>query len=157
MKSRDPQLALRLDAAPKSAVRWRDGAVLAHLGEQVTLQLDTDRKQAALDGAVLHLPLPPDATARQIQDAAEAWQRREAGRILKDVAAHKAAMIGRAAPTLVLSFAARSGWIQFETDALRCNWHLIEQPLSVVEQVLTRAIAAMPPAAREGDLFAAFA
>jgi predicted metal-dependent hydrolase len=157
MKTRDPQLALRLDAAPDRAARWRDGATLAYLGGQVTLQLDTDRRQATLDGAVLHLPLPPDASARQVQDAAEAWQRREAGRVLKDVAARTAAATGRPTPALLLSFAARSGWIQIEADALRCNWHLIEQPLGVIELVVARAVAAMPRTTRNDDLFAALA
>lgn len=157
MTARDPQLALRFEVAPKPAARWRTGAALAYLGGPITLQLDTDRKQAALDGTVLHLPLPPDASARQVQDAAEAWQRREAGRVLKAVAARLTAAIGQSMPALTLSFAARSGWIQVEADVLRCNWHLIEQPMSIIEQVLARAIAAMPQSNRNDDLFAAFA
>lgn len=157
MKTRNPQLALRLECAAASAARWRDGAALTHLGGQITLQLDTDRRQAALDGTVLHLPLPPDAGARQVQDAAEAWQRREAGSVLKETAARLAAAVERPTPALTLSFAARSGWIQTEAAALRCNWRLIEQPPDIIEQVLARALATMPRPACTADLFAALA
>lgn len=157
MKARDPQLALRFEVAPKPAAGWHNGAALAYLGGQITLQLDTDRKQAVLDGAVLHLPLPPDASARQVQDAAEAWQRREAARVLKEVTVRLTNAIGRSMPALALSFAARSGWIQVEVDTLRCNWHLIEQPMDSIEQVLDRAIAALPRSTRGDDLFAACA
>jgi hypothetical protein len=154
MKPRNPQLALRLEAPPDPCTHWRDGARLAYLGGTITLQLDTDRKQACLDATVLHLPLPPEAATRQIRDAAEAWLRREAGRVFKEVAARVAAAMGCRAPRLALSFAVRGGWIRPEPDALRCSWRLVEQPAGVIEQAIARAIAAMPRATMTGDLFA---
>ncbi len=77
MKPRHPQLALRLDfEAPDPGARWRDGAKLPYLGGEIVLSLSTDRRVAALEDGVLHLPLPPEATARQVQDGAEIRQLR---------------------------------------------------------------------------------
>ena len=65
MKARSPQISLRLDAAPPT-VRWHDGARLPFLGGHLLLSLETDRKVAVREGELLHLPLPPAATPRQI-------------------------------------------------------------------------------------------
>ncbi|MCK9283003.1 MAG: DUF45 domain-containing protein [Rhodocyclaceae bacterium] len=158
-KIRPPQLALRLEAeTPDDAERWCDGATLAYLGGSLHLQLDTDRKTAGLEANVLHLPLPPEATPRQIRDAAGAWLRREAQRLLGTAIARHAARLGIAAPRLTLSFAARGSWVEAEPGCLRCNWRLIEQNEKIIEQTLARAITHLPatPAATQ-DLFGAFA
>ena len=95
---RNPQLALRLDdSAPDPATRWSEGAELAYLGGIVRLTLDTVRKDALLEGEILHLPLPPQATPRQIQDRAEAWLR-DAARLTR-AASSRASM----RPTAMLS------------------------------------------------------
>jgi predicted metal-dependent hydrolase len=155
---RQPQLALRLDAAlPDPAERWHEGTSIAFLGGRVTLTLDTAGKDALLDGEILHLPLPPQATPRQIRDRAEAWLREAAKRWLTEIIAQKSALAGRRPPQLMLSFAAQGHWVEIRSaDALRCNWRLIEQPMTVIEQVIARAIAAMPrysDPAQEPDLF----
>ncbi len=156
---RNPQLALRLDdSAPDPATRWCEGAELAYLGGTVRLTLDTVRKDALLEGEILHLPLPPQATPRQIQDRAEAWLRDAAKRCLNEIIVKKSALAGRRPPKLTLSFAAHGHWADIRAaDILRCNWRLIEQPLPIIEQILTRAVAALPREEREADLFAAFA
>lgn len=155
---RPPQLALRLDApASGSAAHWCSGAPLAYLGGQVSLRLDTDRKGATLEGAVLHLPLPPEATERQVRDAAEAWLRKEAQRVLGGIVARQAARLGIPPPRLKLSFASRGSWTETGTADVRCNWRLIEQSETVIEQTLGRAIADLREAARNQDLFGAFA
>jgi predicted metal-dependent hydrolase len=152
---RSPQLTLRLDSSgPDPASRWHDGAALAFLGGSLRLVLDTRHKEALREGDTLDLPLPPQATPRQIQDRAEAWLREEAKRLLQQVIEQKSALAGRRAPRLALSFAARGHWVEVQNgDSLRCNWRLIEQPLPVIEQAIARAIAALPPEGGGFDLF----
>ncbi|MBI5108246.1 MAG: DUF45 domain-containing protein [Rhodocyclales bacterium] len=152
---RVPQLALRLDAGtPDPAERWHDGASLAYLGGSLRLMLGGAGGEARRNLDTLALPLPPQATPRQIQDRAEAWLRNEATRLLCEVIAQKSALAGRRPPALALSFASRSHWVEpRDGDGLRCNWRLIEQPLPVIEQAIARAINALPREDRGSDLF----
>ena len=152
---RQPQLALKLDStAADPASRWHDGAALAFLGGSLRLVLGTQHQEALREGDTLDLPLPPQATPRQIQDRAEAWLRDEAKRLLSQVIEQKSALAGRRAPRLALSFAARGHWVEVQDDdSLRCNWRLIEQPMAVIEQAIARAIATLPPEDKGFDLF----
>ena len=152
---RSPQLKLKLDnSALDPASRWHDGAALAFLGGSLRLVLGTQRQDALREGDTLDLPLPPQATPRQIQDRAEAWLRAEAKRLLLRVIEQKSALAGRRAPRLALSFAARGHWVEVQgNESLRCNWRLIEQPMAVIEQAIGRAIAALPPEQNGFDLF----
>ena len=152
---RSPQLKLKLDSSgPDPASRWHDGAALAFLGGNLRLVLGTRHKEALREGDTLDLPLPPQATPRQIQDRAEAWLRAEAKQVLLQVIEQKSALAGRRAPRLALSFAARGHWVEAQNgNALRCNWRLIEQPMPVIEQAIARAIAALPPEGGGFDLF----
>jgi len=152
---RSPQLKLKLDsAAVDPASRSHDGAALAFLGDSLRLVLGTQHQEALREGDTLDLPLPPQATPRQIQDRAEAWLRDEAKRLLLQVIGQKSALAGRQAPRLALSFAARGHWVEVQgDDSLRCNWRLIEQPMAVIEQTIARAIASLPPENKGFDLF----
>jgi hypothetical protein len=152
---RSPQLKLNLGGAgPAAASRWHDGAVLAFLGGNLRLVLGTRHREALHEGDTLDLPLPPEAAPRQIQDRAEAWLREEAKSRLQQIIERKAAVAGRRAPRLALSFAARGHWVQIQDgDTLRCNWRLIEQPVAVIEQAIARAIADLPPHDGGFDLF----
>jgi predicted metal-dependent hydrolase len=152
---RSPQLSFNLDGAGSdSSCRWHDGASLAFLGGSLRLVLGTQHKDALREGDMLDLPLPPQATARQIQDRAEAWLREEAKRRLQQVIEQKSALAGRRAPRLVLSFAARGHWVEVQgSGTLRCNWRLIEQHIAVIEQAITLAIASLPPEDAGFDLF----
>ena len=155
MIRRSPQFKLRLDGdSPDPAGRWHDGAALAYLGGSLRLVLGTRHQEALREGDTLDLPLPPQATPRQIQDRAEAWLREEAKRVLLQVIEQKSALAGRRAPRLALSFAARGNWVEVQSsDALRCNWRLIEQPMALIEQAIARAIAALPAENQGFDLF----
>lgn len=159
MRPRPPQLSLLLDAAaPDAAARWRDGAHIDYLGGRATLRLDTACRDALLDGSTLHLPLPPEATPRQIQDGAEAWLRRQAERVIGAELLMATRRAGRAVPAHALSFAARAHWAQADgKGGLRFHWRLIEQPEPVIGQVVQQALAALPPPVAEADLFAAAA
>ncbi|MCX7149372.1 MAG: DUF45 domain-containing protein [Rhodocyclales bacterium] len=150
-----PQLTLKLDSGgPGPASRWHDGAELAFLGGSLRLVLDTRHREALREGDTLDLPLPPQATPRQIQDRAEAWLREEAKGRLQQIIDQESALAGRRAPRLALSFAARGHWVEVQDgNSLRCNWRLIEQPMTVIEQAIARAIAALPPEQSGFDLF----
>ena len=152
---RDPQIALRLEAsALEPAARWHDGATLAYLGDSLRLVLGTRHIEALREGDTLNVPLPPEATPRQIQDRAEAWLRDQAKQLLRQLIDEKSALAGRRAPRLALSFAARGHWVEAQGgDVLRCNWRLIEQALPVIEQALARGIAALPAEDPGCDLF----
>ncbi len=152
---RNPQIALRFEGSAANPVgRWHDGAALTYLGGSLRLVLGTAHKEAVYEGDTLDLPLPPQATSRQIQDRAEAWLREEAKRILRQVIEQKSALAVRRAPRLALSFATRGHWVEAQgSDALRCNWRLIEQPMTVIEQAIARGMAALPREDREVDLF----
>jgi predicted metal-dependent hydrolase len=155
MKPRIPQLALRLDAAaPDADAPWRAGGTIAFLGGKLTLVLDTACPLPERVGAELHLPLPPAATPRQIRDAAESWLRDEALRQFNAVAAAKSALGGRRQPRIVLTFGKGGDWVRVEGETLRCRWRLIEQPETVVAQVLERAVAQTCQAPACDDLFA---
>jgi predicted metal-dependent hydrolase len=157
---RDPQFALRLDAGqPDPADVWHDGATLDYLGGSLRLLLGTEQHDAVRCGDTLSLPLPPQASPRQIQDRAEAWLREEATRLLQQLIEQKflerrAAAAGSRAPRLALSFAARGHWVEAQApDTLRCNWRLIQQPLPAIEQAIERGIASLPPQQAGFDLF----
>ncbi|MBI3525259.1 MAG: DUF45 domain-containing protein [Betaproteobacteria bacterium] len=155
MKPRSPQLALRLDSPPPDpAAHWRDGARLAYLGGHIILQIDTDRKSAALDAAALHLPLPPAATPRQIQDGVEAWLRQEATRLIGASVKRHARRLACSAPRWALSFSARSGWTHTHADgSLRFNWRLVEQPVALIDQTVGRALATLVTGNATADLW----
>ena len=157
-QTRSPQRTL-FDANPGvvQASRWCDNVQIDCLGSSLHLKLDTDRRQALREGDVLHLPLPPEATERQIQDAAESWLRREAKRLFTHLIAQESLRTGRDMPALSLSFSLRGGWAQTEDRVLRINWRLIEQPLPVIELTLRRAMALLPVSAVAPDLFSALA
>jgi predicted metal-dependent hydrolase len=159
MKKRSPQLALRLDAAaPDTTARWRDGASLDYLGGTVVLRLDTRCKEATLEESGLHLPLPPEATPRQVQDAAESWLRAQAQRVIGAQVALAARQLGRPVPVVLLSFAARAGWAQVDSRdgeaCLRFHWRLVEQSPSVLAQVVAQAVTKLPRVEASLDLFA---
>lgn len=163
MKARNPQLSLRLEtAAPSVTMRWCEGARLPYLGMEITLHLSRECREAALYGGLLHLPLPPEALPRQIQDTAETWLQREALVRFNAVAQRQAARYGTMVLPCVLSFATRASWVEVDTrssdskgeeQCLRCNWRLIGQAPIVIEQVIGAVVAALPQAIPMLDLF----
>jgi hypothetical protein len=155
MRSRTAQLALRFDVAPPDpAAQWCDGASFPYQGASIYLRLDTDRKLAVLEGNILHLPLPPAATPRQIRDSAEAWLRQAAAQQIGTSVERQAHGLQRPVPRWALSFSARSSWARCHADgSLRFNWRLIEQAPAVIEQTVRMALAALPQADRTADFW----
>lgn len=157
-QQRAPQKSLfGAESGIARAVRWFDGASIDYLGQTLQLKLDTDRKQPMREEGVLpgvlHLPLPPNATERQIQDAAESWLRNEAELLFSHMIAAEVKKSGLELPALSLSFSVRGSWTQVEAHMIRVNWRLIEQPLSVVDLTLRRAVAALSSYRTTADLF----
>ncbi len=151
MPPHTPQLNLRLDAATDSKDSpWQAGGTIVYLGSRLTLVLDTAAREPLRIDGELHLPLPPAATPRQIRDAAESWLREEALRVFTE----KSALAGRHPVRIVLCFGKRGDWAKHESDMLRCHWRLIEQPLSIVEQVLAQALTQVSATSVSDDLFA---
>lgn len=156
MRTRTPQLKLRLDAArPDQETHWGGGGRVACRGGWLTLVLDTACRLPERAGDELHLPLPPAATPRQVRDAAESWLRDEAQRLFSAMV-QKSVPAGRPLPRIVLAFGKRGDWARREGELLRCHWRLIEQADATIEQVLLKAMAAGAPAPTPacGDLFA---
>jgi len=156
LRTRPPQLPLLLDAAdPDAAAVWRDGARVPYFGGTLELRLDTACREALFDRGILHLPLPPEATPRQIQDGAEAWLRKRAAHVIDAAVEILARGMARPAPRICLSFAARANWWQADDKGgLRFHWRLIEQPEAVIIQVVRQALANLPATTPEPDLFA---
>lgn len=156
MRPRPPQLPLLLDAAsPDAAARWCDGTRLPYLGGSVTLRLDTACREAMHDGGILHLPLPPEATPRQIQDGAEAWLRTQVADVIDAAVEIVSRGAARPTPRIRFSFAARGNWWQLDgSGGLRFHWRLIEQSEAVIFQAVRQALANLPADTPEPDLFA---
>jgi len=156
MKPRPPQLPLLLDAAsPDVAALWREGTCLPYLGGSVALRLDTACREAMFEGGILHLPLPPEATPRQIQDGAEAWLRTQVADVIDAAVEIIARGMARPAPRISFSFAARGNWWQLDAKGgLRFHWRLIEQSEAVIFQAVRQAMANLPADQPEPDLFA---
>jgi predicted metal-dependent hydrolase len=156
MKKRSPQLSLRLDSAVADPLApWLDGKWLPFLGAGLALRLSTGREAAVREGSNLHITLPPQPTARQIRDCAEAWLRDEARRLIESAVSRHTERLGCPPPRWILSFAARANWAQADTTGtLRFHWRLIEQPAEVIDQVVSHAIAAWAPTEAHSDLFA---
>ncbi|SMB26401.1 protein of unknown function [Sterolibacterium denitrificans] len=156
-KQRNPQLDLwveprRLDPAE----RWCDGMRLPFLGGDLTLCLTTAHEMAAIEGETLHLPLPPGATPRQIQDGVEAWLRQEAAVLIAaDLAAAAQRTNGAGTlPQWAFSFAAQGDWVQLHADgSLRFNWRLIELPRADMARIVAAAAADLAARHATADLW----
>ena len=158
-----PQLALRFGALPDAASNWRDGCLISYLNRDVIVRLGTHQHCAELNGDELHLPLPPEASARQVQDSAEAWLRQQCIEYVEHVIAslHEPQLVptARRSIRVQLSFAARSPWLAVEDQqTLRCNWRLIELAPETIEQHTKKALgqlAALNDAKPTPDMFGA--
>lgn len=163
MSLRPSQLPLRLDPAlPQESQSWQDGAAVLFLGRCLRLRLDTSVEDTTRLGDELHVPVPPQASPRQVQDRAEAWLRREGEQFFVALIARRCALNRSVPPGVKLSFATRSGWVEIEPGRkagksradLRINWRLIELAPEVIEQVIGRALASVCASEATADLFA---
>ncbi len=147
------QLSLFLESgSPDLTASWRNGMVLAYQGSSVVLCLDTAFQTAQLFEGTLHLPLPPGAMARQIQDAVEAWLQQEARRVIAEALMGSTQQMNSRGwastapltfpiPEWSLSFSTQTDWVQHHPDgSLRFNWRLIEQSPDVIQKIVDKAL-----------------
>lgn len=159
MRLRSGQLSLSLETGSSAPTEhWRNGMVLAYQGVSVVLCLDTVFQTIQLLEGTLHLPLPPGAVARQIQDAVEAWLRQEAQRVIAESLRVTAQQLNCRIPEWSLSFSAQTDWVQCHPNgSLRFNWHLVEQSPDVIRQVVERVLKQFMESPVTADLWSTVA
>jgi predicted metal-dependent hydrolase len=128
---------------PLPAVHFGDGGILPVLGAGVTIRLRPadGAPLAAASGGELHLALPPQAGEAQVRDAALAWLKTEARRVLGSrlqlLAARQAAQ-----PRSWSLSCARSQWGACTHDGhIRLNWRLVHFSLPVIDYVVAHELA----------------
>lgn len=167
------QLSLSLESdSPDLTASWRNGMVLAYQGSSIVLCLDTTFQTAQLFEGTLHLPLPPGANVRQIQDAVEAWLQQEARRVIAEALMRSTQQMSSRGwlsmaptapltlpiPAWSLSFSAQTDWVQHHPDgSLRFNWRLIEQSPDVIQQIVDKALMPFVASPVTADLWASIA
>ncbi len=127
----------------RQALAWAHGADLPYLGGTVRLCV-VERGQApeAPEGVqVLPLSLPPDASAVQVREAAEAWFKKKARALFEQRLQHFAPQLGVQHRRLSLS-SASTRWGSARSDGhIRLNWRLIHLPLAQIDYVVVHELA----------------
>jgi len=124
-------------------VLWRDGATLPFLGKPITLSLGSPVGALLFDADrhVLHLALPAQASAQQIQDRVQGWLQHQARRLLAERLDHYATRLGVRHTGFALTSAA-TRWGSCTADGkIRLNWRLMHFPLSVIDYVAAHELA----------------
>ena len=136
----------RLDAA---RIVWKDGAVFAYLGEPVRLVLGSRQPQGALHVArnegdaaqSLHLSLPDDASAAQIERAVQAWLMQQASALFTGRLNHFAPQLQVQWRKLSLSSAATRWGSASASGAIRLNWRLLHFRPEVIDYVVVHELS----------------
>ncbi len=127
----------------RPALAWTDGADLPYLGGTVRLCVLARGQTPALPEGVqpLTLSLPPDASAVQVREAAEAWFKKKARALFEARLQHFAPQLGVHYSRLSLS-SARTRWGSARSDGhIRLNWRLIHLPLEQIDYVVVHELA----------------
>jgi predicted metal-dependent hydrolase len=142
-KLADWQTRVEQRALPR--IVWQDGARVPYLGLPVRVNLGA--LQLAFHASdseaqrVLMLPLPPQASAQQIQDRVQGWLQGEAKRIFGERLALYAGKLGVQFQSWALS-SATTRWGSCSSDRrIRLNWRLIHFPLPVIDYVVAHELA----------------
>ena len=127
----------------RQALAWAHGADLPYLGGTVRLcVVERGQTPEAPEGVqVLPLSLPPDASAVQVREAAEAWFKKKAGALFEQRLQHFAPQLGVQHRRLSLS-SASTRWGSARSDGhIRLNWRLIHLPLAQIDYVVVHELA----------------
>lgn len=128
---------------------WVHGAELPYLGGAVRLWVQTrGQPLAASDGPgasdgvmLLPLSLPPQASATQVREAAQAWFKKKARILFEERLRHFGPQLGVQHQKLSLS-SARTRWGSARQDGhIRLNWRLIHLPLAQIDYVVVHELA----------------
>ena len=131
--------AQRLAAA---RIQWQDGASLPYLGMDLTLKLDASSSGIELlDGQVLCVGLPPDATEEQLRETVQAWLQRRARAIFEPRCTHFASLLGVEMKHMRLT-SAQTRWGSASADGtIRLNWRLVHYSPSIIDYVVAHELA----------------
>jgi predicted metal-dependent hydrolase len=125
------------------ALAWTHGADLPYLGGTVRLCVVARGQVPDVPEGVQTLPLnlPPEASATQVREAAEAWFKKKARALFEERLQHFAPHLGVRYQRLSLS-SARTRWGSARTDGhIRLNWRLIHLPLAQIDYVVVHELA----------------
>ena len=127
----------------RQAVDWSHGADIPYLGGTVRLCVVARGQTPESPEGVQLLPLslPPDASAVQVREAAEAWFKKQARALFEARLQHFAPQLGVRYQRLSLS-SARTRWGSARSDGhIRLNWRLIHLPLAQIDYVVVHELA----------------
>jgi predicted metal-dependent hydrolase len=122
---------------------WVHGADLPYLGGTVRLCVLARGQMPDVPAGVQALPLslPPEASATQVREAAEAWFKQQARALFETRLQHFAPLLGVQYQRLSLS-GARTRWGSASTDGhIRLNWRLVHLPLAQIDYVVVHELA----------------
>ncbi len=122
---------------------WAHGVDLPYLGGTVRLCVLARGQVPDLPEGVQALPLnlPPEASAAQVREAAEAWFKKRARALFEERLQHFGPQLGVQHQKLSLS-SARTRWGSARSDGhIRLNWRLIHLPLSQIDYVVVHELA----------------
>ena len=131
----------RQPLAPPQA--WVHGADLPYLGGTVRLCVLARGQLPDVPEGVAALPLnlPPEASAIQVREAAEAWFKKKARALFEERLRYFGPQLGVQHQRLSLS-GARTRWGSARTDGhIRLNWRLIHLPLAQIDYVVVHELA----------------
>ena len=140
-KWRQMRESARQPLAPAQA--WVDGADLPYLGRTLRLcVVACGQLPEVPDGTEpLALNLPPEASAMQVREAAEAWFKHQARVLFEERLRHFGSRLGVQHRRLSLS-SARTRWGSARSDGhIRLNWRLIHLPLAQIDYVVVHELA----------------
>ena len=129
-------------AAPKPpVVNWRDGTMIALLGEPVRIELLPGRSDISLHEGRLAVGLAPRAEPAALRNRGISWLKERARALLGERLQLYAARLGVPTPVLTLSNA-RTQWGVCRADGhVRLNWRLIHLPLRLIDYVVAHELA----------------
>ncbi len=127
----------------RQVLAWTHGADLPYLGGTVRLCVVARGQTPEVPEGVQVLPLslPPDASAVQVREAAEAWFKKKARALFEERLQHFARQLGVQHRRLSLS-SASTRWGSARSDGhIRLNWRLIHLPLAQIDYVVVHELA----------------
>ncbi|MFN7571048.1 MAG: M48 family metallopeptidase [Betaproteobacteria bacterium] len=123
------------------AVRFADGGHLPYLGQTLVLRLAGQSQATTLQGAELHVALPPAASEAQVRDAVQSWLQAQARRVLGERLEALAARNAVRHRGWALS-SARTQWGSCTHDGrIRLNWRLIHFAPDAIDYVIAHELA----------------
>ena len=128
----------------QAAIEWTHGAAVPYLGR--TVQLCVLRRgelpsHVQSPDDTLPVSLPPNASATQVREAAQAWLKKKAVTLFEQRLHHFAPQLGVQWKKLSLS-SASTRWGSARSDGhIRLNWRLIHLPISQIDYVVVHELA----------------